>query len=140
MDVRRPGKKTYTRFLIRSCFDKDYFENKFEEIGDKIKNYSADITASYSFREWANINPTSIISVVDHKKNNRVEIKITVNRKGWNIVLQTVNNSEIFPQLSLEVFGDKNKREAWTQQNSLVPEMTIELIKKVRELLHERKR
>lgn len=132
MQARQRGQKTYIRFFIRSIFEKDFIEKEFGRIGKEIEDALDNVTAIHEiFETWTKFGPSGKITVSDQWSNRNL-LEIGIYRDGWHIKIKSINYSEIFPKISERVFGDKNRREVWTQQTSLVVPMTIELIKELR--------
>lgn len=132
MKTRQRGQKTYIRFMIRAIFEKDFIDNEFSRICEEIESKLDNVSTTYDiFESWTVFGPTGRIKVAD-RKAKKILLSIGVFRDGWHIKLNTINNSEVFPEVSQKVFGDMNRKTAWTQQTSLVVPMTIELIKELR--------
>lgn len=135
MKTRQPGKPTYIRFKIRAIFEENFLENEFSRICEEIESKLENVATTFNLYPWTGLGPSGIIKVVD-RNENQIILQIGVNRDGWTIRIDSINRSEFFPQVNNEIFGDKNKKAAWTQQTSLVVPMTIELVKELREELN----
>lgn len=132
MKARQRGQKTYIRFMIRAIFEKDYLDNEFGRMCKEIESELDYVSTTYDiFESWTMLGPSGRIKVVD-RKEKQILLEITISRSGWTIQIDSLNRSEIFPKISEKVFGDKNRRAAWTQQTSLVVPMTTELIEELR--------
>lgn len=135
MKVRQRGQKTYIRFKIRTIFEEDYLENEFSRICREIESKLEDVATTFDiFESWTIFGPSGRIKIVD-RKVKQIMLNIGVFRDGWHISLKSINHSEFFPEISEKVFGDKNRRTAWTQQTSLVVPMTVELIEELRSII-----
>ncbi|MFW6002716.1 MAG: hypothetical protein ACOCQD_05185 [archaeon] len=132
MQARQRGQKTYIRFLIRSVFEKDFIKKEFNRISKEIEDALDNVTATHEiFETWTKFGPSGKITVSDQQLD-RILLQIGIYRDGWHIKIKSINYREFFPEISEKIFGDKNRKEAWTQQTSLVIPMTIKLIKELR--------